>query len=204
MSGQQPDDSQTTIESCVAKCVALGFDVAGVEYGDQCFCDNYLRNDAALATSDSQCAMSCPGNTAEKCGDGNRMSVYHTGTLVVYHTPVVKKTGIPGNWVYEGCLSDGGAQRSLPWFVQLGQDNSPTACLGACAQFGYNAGGLEYGVECCKFSHYLIGKYLLTLYVQIVEILEMLRRRMPLSSRTLTAPLRAPPILKLFVVPETD
>ncbi|KAL5323613.1 hypothetical protein ACEPPN_008152 [Leptodophora sp. 'Broadleaf-Isolate-01'] len=148
MSGQQADDAQTTVESCVAKCVALGFKVAGIEYGVQCFCDNYLRNDAALATSDSQCAMSCPGNTAEKCGDGNRVSVYHTGALVVYHTPVAKTTNLTGNWVYEGCLSDTGNPKTLPRFVALGQQNSPTTCLAACAKFGYNAAGMEYGTEC--------------------------------------------------------
>jgi len=79
MSNQQPDDAQLTVGSCVAKCIALDFEVAGMEYGVQCFCGNYLRNGAVLAASDSQCAMSCPGNSAEKCGDGNRLSVYHTG-----------------------------------------------------------------------------------------------------------------------------
>ncbi|KAG4435070.1 hypothetical protein IFR05_009460 [Cadophora sp. M221] len=148
MSGQQADDAQTTVESCVAKCVALGFKVAGIEYGVQCFCDNYLRSDAALATADSQCSMPCPGNTAEKCGAGDRVSVYHTGALVIYHTPVAKTTNLTGNWVYKGCLSDSGNPKTFPRFVPLGQQNSPTTCLAACAKFGYNAAGMEYGTEC--------------------------------------------------------
>ncbi len=162
MSNQQPDDAQLTVGSCVAKCIALDFEVAGMEYGVQCFCGNYLRNGAVLAASDSQCAMSCPGNSAEKCGDGNRLSVYHTGDLVIYQTPVAKTTDLPGNWVYEGCLTDTGNTKTLPWFVPLDQENSPAACLSACAEFGYNAGGMEYGVECCEFPRSFVDPYLLT------------------------------------------
>jgi hypothetical protein len=153
MNNQQDDDPKTTVESCVSKCVALGYKVAGIEYGYQCFCDNNLRNDAALATSETQCAMPCPGNTKETCGDGNRVSVYNTGALVVFSTPVTKKTGLPGGWTYTGCLTDTQNPRPLPLPVQLGQTTSPKTCLDQCALFGYNAGGIEYGNECCKFLH---------------------------------------------------
>jgi hypothetical protein len=35
--------------------------------------------------------------------------------------------------------------------------NTPTACIEQCQLFGYNAAGLEYGSECCKFDLYDLG-----------------------------------------------
>jgi hypothetical protein len=159
MGNQQVDDTTTTIESCVAKCVGKGYSVAGVEYGVQCFCDNYLRNNAKIV-ADTQCNMVCPGNKAEKCGDGDRVSVYYdstvnNGTLNIYKTPVPRTTGLPGNWTYVGCLSDNVDNPSLPKLVELGSANSPEACLSACGTFGYGAAGMEFGTQCCRSLMFL-------------------------------------------------
>lgn len=98
-----PDSSTLTIESCISMCVNLGYTVAGAEYSKQCFCDNYLRN-AAPKAIESECSMTCSGNTQQKCGGPSRLSVYSKGNLTVLPIPVPQTGGLPGGWKYQGCL----------------------------------------------------------------------------------------------------
>jgi len=102
MGNEQPDNQALTVESCVNTCIGLGFTVAGIEYGVQCFCDIEITNGGALATNQADCNLPCPGNAAEMCGAGNRMSVFNTGTLQKVGIPVEQTGGIQG-WTYKGC-----------------------------------------------------------------------------------------------------
>jgi len=94
-----------TIEGCIATCIAGGYYVAGLEYSTQCFCGDAIYAGGTLAPADSQCNMPCGGNSAEICGAGNRMSVYSNQTLTVYPPAIPQTTGLPGSWVYQGCLT---------------------------------------------------------------------------------------------------
>ena len=76
-----------------------------MEYADECYCGNAIIAGGKLAAADTDCSMNCAGNAAEKCGAGNRMSVYNTGTLSTVAPPKTQMTGIPGSWTYQGCLS---------------------------------------------------------------------------------------------------
>jgi hypothetical protein len=147
MNYQQPDNSTLTIESCVQTCIGLGYSVAGAEYSTQCFCDNFIRNGANL-TADTDCSMTCSGNSSEFCGAGNRLSVYSNATLQVYRPPTVQQTGLPGNWTYQGCLYDDAVTRTFPYQIEFQDNNTATNCLNLCAQYGYGAGGMEYGEQC--------------------------------------------------------
>ncbi|KAH6706246.1 WSC domain-containing protein [Leptodontidium sp. MPI-SDFR-AT-0119] len=151
MMNQQQDNQQQTVESCVNTCAGLGYVVAGMEYGAQCFCDNYIRSGAALAASGSQCGMSCPGNTTEYCGAGGRVSVYNKGNLTVYQPPKPQNSSLPGNWTLKGCLTDNADKRTFPYRItNMVNNNTATNCLSLCSQFGYPAGGMEFGSECCN------------------------------------------------------
>jgi hypothetical protein len=101
---EENDNSTMTILSCVEECIALGYTVAGMEYSDQCFCDDYIRNNATLASEDSDCAMTCAGDSSEICGGPNLLSVYSNATITVLPVPSVQTTDLPGSWVYQGCL----------------------------------------------------------------------------------------------------
>lgn len=49
--------------------------------------------------------------------------------------------------------TDGGANLNLYTFpnkVWSKQTNDATSCITRCAEYGFAAAGLEYGVECCK------------------------------------------------------
>lgn len=62
-----------TIEKCLSDCYMYAY--AGVEYGRECWCGNSLTTGYANM-SDSQCSFSCPGNSSEFCGAGNRLNLY--------------------------------------------------------------------------------------------------------------------------------
>lgn len=148
MSNQQPDDNQLTVESCINKCVSLGYSVAGLQYFYQCFCDDILRNGAELASDDAQCNTACAGNSTQMCGGPNRNSVYTNNTeLTVYPVPTQQKTNLTGSWQYSGCLQDNAVTRVLPYQIILSTNNSANNCISQCSDFGYNAGGLEFGMS---------------------------------------------------------
>ena len=102
---QEPDSSTLTVESCVQTCIGLGYSIAGMEYSTQCFCGNYVFDGGYLASQDSDCAMTCGGNSSEICGGPNRMSVYSNSTITTYAAPTAQKTNLPGKWQYQGCLT---------------------------------------------------------------------------------------------------
>lgn len=147
LNNQQPDNPELTVESCVSTCFGLGYSIAAAEYGVQCFCDNFIRN-GATSTADSDCSMPCAGDTSEYCGAGNRMSVYSNSTLQVYYPPVSQKTGLPGSWTYQGCLYDDAILRTFPYQIEFAENNTAANCLNLCAEYGYGAGGMEYGEQC--------------------------------------------------------
>ena len=100
---QLPANSSLTVESCVGSCYAQGYSVAGMEYSTECYCGNAIYSGGTLASSDSDCNMACGGNANEKCGAGNRLSVYSNGTLTTYQPAVAQTSGLPGSWTYDGC-----------------------------------------------------------------------------------------------------
>jgi len=62
-----------TIENCAGNCT--GFNYWGVEYGSECYCGNTLGAGSVKAP-DTDCSMTCAGNSSEICGNGNRLSFY--------------------------------------------------------------------------------------------------------------------------------
>jgi len=95
---QQPDSDQNTVEVCINNCITLGYTVAGLEYGSQCFCDSRIRNGGVLATAQTDCSMPCSGNFAEFCGAGNRLNIYSIGTPEVDPAPGPQQRELPGIW----------------------------------------------------------------------------------------------------------
>jgi hypothetical protein len=48
--------------------------------------------------------MACPGNTAEDCGAGNRLTLFSIGTPQAYSAPAPQVSGLPTGWTYSGCI----------------------------------------------------------------------------------------------------
>ncbi|KAF9477667.1 WSC-domain-containing protein [Pholiota conissans] len=71
-------NSGVTAESCTTGCKAAGYALAGVEYGQECWCDSYME--IVTLAPDSECNMPCQADGTEICGAGNRLVVYQDTT----------------------------------------------------------------------------------------------------------------------------
>ena len=67
-----------TVEACLNHCTGEGFGLAGLQYGQVCFCGAEISNGATLV-DDNQCGIPCQGDKGEVCGGEGRLSVYASG-----------------------------------------------------------------------------------------------------------------------------
>ncbi|KAK4237144.1 glyoxal oxidase [Achaetomium macrosporum] len=144
---QIPDSQANSPAVCANACAAAGYSISGTEYAVQCFCGNAIYNGGAK-TADSDCSVACPGDPAQKCGAGDRLSIVSNGVPQEYAPPAPQTGGLDG-WEYQGCVEDNiNDQRTFFWELHYPGVMTPKMCLDRCAQFGYHAAGLEYGQEC--------------------------------------------------------
>lgn len=92
--------------------------------------------------------MNCGGDSTEKCGAGDRVSIWSTDDLQVYQPPAAQNTSLPGSWEYVGCLLDSAVARTFPNELVLENNNTAENCLTQCSDYGYAHGGMEYGSQC--------------------------------------------------------
>jgi hypothetical protein len=136
-----------TNEACIAFCAGQGFNLAGTEFGAECYCD-FVINVSQEPAGD--CNMACNGAASETCGGSNRLTVYqYNGTAPL---GPLTNPGPPG-WASLGCYSDTVAARTLSTMVATsgGAANmSVVHCTDACDAAGFKLAGLEFGDECCE------------------------------------------------------
>ncbi|CAO1626462.1 unnamed protein product [Jaminaea pallidilutea] len=135
--------NNNTVEACSAACSSRGLSIAGLEYGQECWCGSKLAY-AAASAPDSDCNMPCTGNNGQNCGAGNRLSIYSAlATLPVASAPQVANATADGVYTLQGCWTDSVASRVLPNSMPGG---SVDACAVSCADSAVF--GVEYGSEC--------------------------------------------------------
>ncbi|PSN71804.1 heme peroxidase [Corynespora cassiicola Philippines] len=135
--------SQAVDTNSWATCAQFcdGYQYFGVEYGRECYCGDRLLSDPETRP-DSECTMTCSGNSTQVCGDAGRLTVFKSLTVI---TP-------PGNpmitgYNYTGCYTDSVSARVLT-------DNflfdGSAMTISKCAEFcnGSKYFGTEYGSEC--------------------------------------------------------
>ncbi|RYP76919.1 hypothetical protein DL771_001472 [Monosporascus sp. 5C6A] len=75
-------------ELCLGKCAEFGYPVAGMEYGEECYCGDPIdvSNAGSTKRPESECNIVCSGNGSAICGGGSRLSLYQwTGETPLYH-----------------------------------------------------------------------------------------------------------------------
>lgn len=65
-------------EACKDSCRELGYALAGVEYGEECFCGNTPPLTSTIVDQD-ECDEPCTGDATQMCGGSWNMNVYQTG-----------------------------------------------------------------------------------------------------------------------------
>ncbi|WVQ80219.1 hypothetical protein IAT38_002324 [Cryptococcus sp. DSM 104549] len=136
----QTSGSAMTIESCTATCLSYGFQVAGVEYGNECYCGTTDDLDGALVSG--QCYMPCAGDSTEICGGPNAINVFINTD--VEPASVVLPTG----WYTYGVVGEGVGGRALTYTLWSSSSNTIESCAQGCADLGYTISGTEYSSEC--------------------------------------------------------
>ncbi|GHJ85743.1 hypothetical protein NliqN6_2145 [Naganishia liquefaciens] len=141
-----------TVEYCLNYCGGLGFLMAGVEYGSECYCGQSLEGGANVGLQSGECKMPCAGNTEQICGGPNGINYYTTDTLDI----TVK---LPTGWSKIGCVAEPQGHRALnvsAFDVSPIQGSFMTgvACARACADAGYELAGTQYSTE-CRCGHVL-------------------------------------------------
>jgi len=137
------NSTSMTIEACIGFCSSKSYIYSGVEYSQECYCDNLIHGGTAANLSD--CNMPCTGNTLEACGAGFRLNLFWSG-----QTPPPPPVVVPqvGSWTSLGCYSDNNVDRTL--VVGMGVTGALTVekCTAACSNAGYPLSGVEYSAEC--------------------------------------------------------
>ncbi|TVY84936.1 WSC domain-containing protein [Lachnellula suecica] len=75
----QVSSTSLTIESCLSACKTGGYSIAGVEFGQECYCGVVLGNGTLPQTSG--CDVPCTGNSAEICGGSGTLNLFVANDL---------------------------------------------------------------------------------------------------------------------------
>lgn len=108
--------SNLTIENCLSTCLANNYRLAGVEYGTQCWCDNYIQPlpSSGLCIDPAFCKMPCSGNRGEICGGPNAINIYSFDPYISARATCCKQ--VPAS--SSGLIVNGNFENGLaPWTV---------------------------------------------------------------------------------------
>lgn len=135
--------STMTPMQCINGCSELGYQYAGLEQGNRCFCGNSFNGGQRLP--ESQCGTACAGNSSAVCGGGTSLDLYTVGNAAIVTAATVDANQpVP----YLGCYVDSGATVSLTNYTYSTSSMTVRTCLSACSGFGYPYAGLTGASEC--------------------------------------------------------
>ncbi|KAG5644710.1 hypothetical protein DXG03_007933 [Asterophora parasitica] len=94
----QPITGGVTPQACAETCAAIDQTIAGVEFGEECWCGTEIYASAAHV-DDVQCATACKSNPAFFCGNNNRLNIYEVvikvGPVPEPEGPAPEEPGVP-------------------------------------------------------------------------------------------------------------
>ncbi|KAK3329358.1 glyoxal oxidase-like protein [Apodospora peruviana] len=131
-----------TNQACIAFCSNKGFQYAGTEYTEECFCGESLAAGAVVTTG---CNMACSGDATQPCGGPSRLTLFYSSQPVGPQP----NPGVNG-FSYRGCYTEGTNGRALTYAVGTIPNAEMTVakCTAACNAQNYLFAGVEYGGEC--------------------------------------------------------
>jgi hypothetical protein len=133
------ESDSMTEEICIDTCDAAGFFWAGLTKGNQCWCGNINRSQAATIDN---CMISCSGAQGENCGGNNHYLVYRR----FVQPQVVQQYK---DWTtVSSCYTDDPSARALHHLAIRDDTVTVSKCLDACEADGFALAGVEYYNEC--------------------------------------------------------
>ncbi|KAI8616365.1 WSC domain-containing protein [Chytriomyces sp. MP71] len=119
-------DFKLTAVQCLNDCSKAGYSIAGLEFGQECYCSNSLPS-----TTSTNCNMGCTGNPNQVCGGPYALSLYSYNQIT---PPPI------------GCYQDN-ANRVMLYLYSQSQ-LTVEQCRQDCNNAGFAYAGLEFYREC--------------------------------------------------------
>ncbi|KAF8261472.1 hypothetical protein EI94DRAFT_797758 [Lactarius quietus] len=69
--------NNNSVENCIDACQQSAYGIAGVEFGQECYCGIGIDR-GGMTISSSECMLACSGDSSEVCGGPNRLAIYYT------------------------------------------------------------------------------------------------------------------------------
>ncbi|CAM9894089.1 unnamed protein product [Pylaiella littoralis] len=135
------DSDSMTAELCASLCPGAPF--FGTQYAQECWCGSDSSAQILSSNGVGVCNDNCTGDSSEKCGDSNVMSVYSRGDEIP--DTVVPVTPVDDDYEYAGCYADPTDSRSM---TKNSDSDSMTAELCASLCPGAPFFGTQYAQEC--------------------------------------------------------
>ncbi|KAF7342070.1 putative fungistatic metabolite [Mycena venus] len=147
-------DPNMTVDKCVATCNSKGFHIAGAEYSSECYCGDAFQATATgggTSMPDSDCSMQCAGESTQKCGGGNRLSIYSKPQTTTPSGPT-----LPTGWSYIACTQEPSNGRLLTGYSFTSASLTVESCISTCKSRGFSYAGMEYANECYCGTGYAV------------------------------------------------
>ncbi|KAH9484915.1 WSC domain-containing protein [Psilocybe cubensis] len=147
------DETNMSPALCTAFCggnSSTPFNFAGIEHGDQCFCDFSIQG-IPIQVNETICNLPCTGDSTLVCGGELLLSVYQNTNEGVGPLPTHKAT--IGEFVFAGCLRDTDGTDIRTLSTPLSMEDLPDGvtaelCTSTCLERGFTMAGMEIGREC--------------------------------------------------------
>ncbi|CAN0382047.1 unnamed protein product [Pylaiella littoralis] len=132
---KEADSDAMTAAFCAALCASSPF--FGTQYAVECWCGDESSAEVLSANGETTCDDNCSGDSTEKCGDSDALSVYSRGDTI-------PETG-GEDYTSAGCYADPDGNRSM---AKEADSDAMTAafCATLCTSSPFF--GTQYGVEC--------------------------------------------------------
>ncbi|EEU38288.1 uncharacterized protein NECHADRAFT_34566, partial [Fusarium vanettenii 77-13-4] len=135
--------SSVSLDTCFAFCKKLNFPLFGMEYGRECYCGYAPKTQSSIAP-DGDCRMPCAGDASQKCGAGNRISIWNN-TL---YTPMASPESFNIQPQYLGCYTEGKKGLALGKAKTSNSKMTVEVCANYCANKGLAFMGVQNGQDC--------------------------------------------------------
>ncbi|KAF7913403.1 hypothetical protein EAE99_010624 [Botrytis elliptica] len=87
LNGSMTTNTNTnTPQECALTCHASGYQYAGLEYGQECWCGSNISSSGVISDA-SNCNHTCTGNSKEPCGGYNYIDVFRITPTVTAQAP---------------------------------------------------------------------------------------------------------------------
>ncbi|WWC85442.1 uncharacterized protein L201_000305 [Kwoniella dendrophila CBS 6074] len=154
LTGSSLSSDDMTYTKCLNFCSSGGFALAGLEYGRECYCGNYLTNGASLSLP-ATATMTCSGANSTStalCGGPDAITLFYQPTKITGLASdfTTKTATLASGWSAAStpCLQEEVSGRALTGASTSGSDMTVPKCLNYCSSKGFQYGALEYGSEC--------------------------------------------------------